>query len=170
MHLFGVPTQRDWADVETIEGFLVTEWPSVVIELGTGTGAFSLYLAGYCAANHARFYTYDTGKNEHPHSRPQPLCIEGVELLGGKVRKADVFAEETIEEIGSLLSPVSFVYCDNGDKPRELRMYAPLIPVGSFIGVHDFGHEITDISIPGFEIWREERFENSTNRILERVA
>ena len=49
-------------------------------------------------------------------------------------------------------------------------MYAPLIPVGSFIGVHDFGHEITDIGVPGFEIWREERFENSTNRILERVA
>ena len=167
MPLFGVPVQREWVDIETIEGFLVTEWPSIVVELGTGTGAFSLYLACYCASHGFRFYTYDTGENTHMHSRPHNPCLDAVKSIGGVVRKADVFSGDTIEEIASL-SP-SFIYCDNGDKIRELQTYAPLVPVGSFIGVHDYGHEITDIALPGFKVWREDSFENSTNRILERV-
>ena len=75
MRLFGVPVQREWIDIETIEDFLTTEWPSVVIELGTGTGAFSLYLAGYCAAQEAEFRTYDTGRNTHPPLSHCRICL-----------------------------------------------------------------------------------------------
>lgn len=170
MRLFGVPVQRDWIDIETVEGFLITEWPSTVIELGSGTGAFSLFLACYCASHGFKFRTYDTGLNKHPHSRPHAPCLAAVESLGGVVRKADVFSPETVEEIASHMQSPAFIYCDNGDKRRELLTYSAILPVGSFIGVHDFGHEITDISLPGFNVWREHLFENSTNRILQRVS
>ena len=168
----GVPVQREWHDIETIEGFLHTEWPSVVIELGTGTGAFSLYLASYCFAHGFKFRTYDLGDKPHPHQRPNARCLEAVVRLGGEVRIADVFDPEIVEEIGLALRDPCLVYCDNGDKPREIQTYAPLIPVGSFIGVHDFGTEVSqgDIDLSGFEVWREMQFIESPNRILKRVS
>lgn len=175
MPLFGVPLQRDWVDIETIEKFLVVEWPTTVIELGTGTGAFSLFLACYCATHGHKFRTYDTGLHTHEFSKPRQTCLDAIGQLGGVVRKADVFDPGTVEEIRSHLTSPSFIYCDNGDKPLELATYSKIVPVGSFIGVHDYGHEIHDITIEGFDVWREHLFDGSTNdvlsynRILKRV-
>jgi len=51
-----------------------------------------------------------------------------------------------------------FLYCDNGDKPKELSLYAPLIPKGSVIGTHDWGTEVHEESSEeliklGFEVY-----------------
>lgn len=38
----------------------------------------------------------------------------------------------------------SFLYCDDGNKPREIQVYAPVLPPGSVLGVHDWGTEISE--------------------------
>jgi cephalosporin hydroxylase len=166
--LFGVPVQREWPDIESLERFLVTEWPETVIELGTGTGSLSLFFAAYCAAHGFRFHTWDTGKMTHEHQAPHQRCLDAVAALGGEVHAGDIFDAETVSAIRWRITKKTFVYCDNGDKPRELRTYAPFMPMGSHIGVHDFGTEVRepDIRLEGFEVWEPEWFEGSTNRIL----
>ena len=48
----------------------------------------------------------------------------------------------------------TFLYCDDGDKPKEVNTYARYLNKGDAIGVHDWGEEI-DLSrevVPGFDI------------------
>ena len=37
---------------------------------------------------------------------------------------------------------VTVLYCDNGDKQREVELYAKHLRVGSILGVHDYNSEI----------------------------
>lgn len=173
----GVHSQRPWVDIWTVENFLVETWPKTVVELGTGTGAFSVYLATYCAFHGYAFHTLDTHQIRHsPFQTENTTCTDIVRRLGGHTLSLDVFAEGTIAWAGEVVAQhkPAFVYCDDGDKPREVAAYAPLLAPGDFLGVHDFGHEIlgSDLELDGFEFWKPELFEEcgSTNRVLERVS
>lgn len=173
MSLFALPVQRDWEDIQTMEDFLVSAWPALVVELGTGTGAFSLYLAGYCAIHGMEFHTFDTGKAEHSHQAPNKGATEAISMLGGHIHVMDVFDEWTISFIDDLVKKngVSFIYCDNGNKEREVEIYAPLLKKGDYLGVHDFGNEIRELPRDGFKEWHWELFEvtGSTNRIIRKL-
>lgn len=172
----GVPFQRKWVDVWAIEEFLVKVWPKMVIELGTGTGSFSTYLASYCAFHDYAFHTFDLKhRSQHPHVRQNPKCVDAIRKLGGVVHDRDIFDPGTQEMIHKLLvsdSP-AFLYCDNGDKPREVAAYCQMLKPGDFLGVHDFGTEIVERDLPqeSFALWNPDSFANlaSSNRILERI-
>jgi hypothetical protein len=174
----GVAMARRWVDVETIERFLSTKWPATVIEFGTGTGAFSVYLATYCKLNDGSFHTFDThALSPHPFSDRNDRCLSAVTCLGGTYRRADVFSAECVDVVGDLVRESggpAFIYCDNGDKPREVAMYCDTLRSGDFLGVHDFPEEITEDDLPkeAFVPWRPEMFEEkgSSNRIMECVA
>ena len=46
-------------------------------------------------------------------------------------------------------APRPFVlYCDNGNKPREVDAFASALHVGDFLAVHDLGTEIFAQDIP----------------------
>lgn len=38
----------------------------------------------------------------------------------------------------------ALVFCDNGNKPRELIEYAPILRPGDYLSVHDYGTEVMD--------------------------
>jgi hypothetical protein len=42
----------------------------------------------------------------------------------------------------------AFVYCDDGDKPREMRTYAPILRVGDYMMSHDVpsGNSVADLA------------------------
>jgi len=172
--LFAIPVQRDWEDLRTMEEFLVSAWPSLVIELGTGTGGFSLYLAGYCAIHGHSFHTFDLGDKDHSHQKPNMDALKAIRALGGHVHTSDVFSEGTVEVIRFLIGKSegpAFIYCDNGDKPREVNTYAPLLRTGDYLGVHDFGTEIHSLPYSGFKRWHWPIFEScgSTNRVIQKL-
>ena len=61
------------------------------------------------------------------------------------------------------------MFCDGGDKPHELRTFAPALKKGDIIACHDWGRAIKDEwvadDIKKFnlkEIYREERIKYNT--------
>jgi len=166
---------RPWVDVQTIEHFLSEKWPVTVIELGTGTGAFSVYLATYCWFNGFSFHTFDTHKlSDLPFHEMNGRCVEAVSRLDGNYHREDVFSTEIsdfIRDIVRASDGPALLYCDNGDKPREIKEYKDALRIGDFLGVHDFGFEVTEEDVPD-NFSHPSLFEDlgSTNRILERVS
>lgn len=79
----------------------------------------------------------------------------GVELNQAYVNKrianeasiiyGDCFSDLVKAQIGEIIhnaeGPV-LLFCDNGDKPREILEYSPMLRSGDFIAVHDYGTEV----------------------------
>ena len=64
----------------------------------------------------------------------------------------DAWADITIHMIKMWLEVVpvpAIIYCDGGDKPKELGLYAPLARPGDIVAVHDYGiYERSEVSSP----------------------
>jgi hypothetical protein len=58
----------------------------------------------------------------------------------------------------------TFLYCDNGNKPTELRLYAPHVRPGSVVGVHDYPKEINweAVKEAGMLDWEKLLFEEAS--------
>lgn len=117
-----------------------------IIELGTwhwGMSAFLALQARYRLS--AEFYTFDVKK--HPGWN-HPL----VEALDIEFALGDIFGEgkdRVVSTIENSPGPV-LLYCDNGDKPREVRTFAPYLQPNDYLCVHDWGTEIfeRDMEVP----------------------
>lgn len=138
----GVPCAQRFVDFYVWEGVLNGRTgesqkgvpPLVsIIELGTFQGGFSLYLAAQAQWRGLRFRTYDV--------------IAPERQIPGFVR-LDIFAKA--DSIGRFLSDhAPFVLlCDGGNKPRELRTFAPFMDEHSVIAVHDWDDEISETDVP----------------------
>jgi hypothetical protein len=173
----GTAIERKWSDIFTIDVFLARERPLVIIELGTGSGAFSCYLATYAHLNGASFHTFDSHHKTAPTKRANYRALQLVRKIGGRSYRRDIFTPESKTFIQSLIRQDRsvFLYCDNGDKAREVRTFAEDLKPGDFIGVHDYGFEVHErdlVSLVGasLEPWHPEFFErlSSSNRVFRK--
>jgi len=100
-----------------------------IIELGTGSGGFSTYLAFYMLLVDGTFHTFDHKKARYSHL---------IEKLDGHVHVMNIKKnEQTI--IDKINSPVrTLLLCDNGNKINEINTYARHIKKNDFIMAHDF--------------------------------
>ena len=175
----GVAIERKWADIFTIDVLLTTERPALIVELGTGSGGFSCYLATYAYLNGVRFHTFDLHEKGGVTKRRNDRSLRFVKQCGGSVHRRNVFDPATVALIGRLVSRggKAFIYCDNGDKPREIRTYLGPLKTGDLLGVHDFGSEVSDAAVaPMLEAgvcrhWNRGFFEAtaSSNRVFEKL-
>lgn len=108
---------------------------TAICELGTWKGGFSWWLWAQAQARDMRFATFDAIDYESK--------VPGFQRL-------DVFLdkERVLEWIHNLLSLPVVLFCDNGNKPRELREYTPHLPAGSLTFVHDWGTETMPEDVP----------------------
>ena len=145
--LFGIPVQQTWTALYMLEKLITNQKIEQIFELGTGDGALSLFF-GY---RDERFWTYDIKNNQ------------------------DVFSAKIINEIKFYLkvnwNSKSMVFCDNGDKPREIRTYAPLLKPGDFILAHDYRRpdgvpENFDYKSLGLETYRQPEWDKLKTYIL----
>lgn len=131
----GVAMAQIWADMVLWELLLNVRKFRAIIELGTFQGGFSWWLWAQTQVRKGmNFYTYDSVVPENP-----PPCFE----------KKDIFAEAG--ELGKLmrLNEPCVVFCDNGNKPRELQTFAEeLKSTESLLVVHDWGTEFFANDIP----------------------
>ncbi len=132
IHLFGLPMSQTFADVLLWERLLNAHPDMQIVELGTGEGGFSRYLATQAAFRGIDFVTFDL---------VQPAAeVPGFNLY-------DVFerpeAVQFFLELGSAI-----LFCDGGDKAREMATFAPMLQPGSLLVVHDWGVEVGDADVP----------------------
>jgi cephalosporin hydroxylase len=129
-----------------------------IVELGTWQGGFARYLGAQAESRGMSFTTFD---NIVPDRMPPGY--EYVNLL-----------EPTAPGLVRSKLPVpGILLCDDGDKPREVQVFAPLLQPGELLVVHDWGEEIVDDDVP-YELlerihWEEAEDLNAMSRVFVRV-
>lgn len=124
----GVPMAQYWCDLLLWESVLNEHPAKGIVEIGTWQGGLSWWLWAQCRARSMRFLTVDAVVPEF-----EPPEFE----------KLDVFARPDflVARILSIGEPL-ILFCDGGNKPRELREFAPFLnDPASLIAVHDWGME-----------------------------
>lgn len=106
-----------------------------IVELGTWQGGFSRYLYAQAQARGMDFLTFDVIEPDVPAPNFERLDI---------YRYADDLCERLAK-----MGPIA-LFCDGGNKPRELRTFPPALAEGSVILVHDWGTETMPEDVPDF--------------------
>lgn len=110
-----------------------------IIEVGTGQGALTTYLALWAMKLKLK-YTHSFDK--------KTLCNVGfLNDLGVALFLGDVFAPDCPLNSGSFYNETILFICDGGDKQREFETFAPRLKSGSIICAHDLGAEFFDEKI-----------------------
>ncbi len=116
------------------------ERPAVIIELGTWEGGFTCLL-GIAARN------YGLQLHSFGHDEINPRSVPWFAHLAGTLtfHRCDVFAEDTLRTFKALYTGGKVLaLCDNGSKPREFALLAPMLRPGDIIACHDIGGEYWD--------------------------
>lgn len=107
------------------------------VEIGTGDGALSLVLGIECyrRSHWKSLLTFDIER--------LPKCpYDLFEKIGICFVQADCFSEEAIEAIKDYVNSPVFFFCDGGNKVKEFKTFAPMLPPHSIIAVHDWRYEL----------------------------
>jgi len=123
--------------------------PMVAVELGTDEGGFAGRLADMLATWGGAVHTFDIAA-VGTRAGASPQSVQGgVEWLERdfpnlRCHLTDVLSDGVNPLVAECLASASptMLYCDNGDKHRELELYAPLLNVGDLLGVHDYATEV----------------------------
>ena len=160
---YGFEAQHRWEDCPVIAcEVLEVVRPKFALELGTAGGGFAAFLAGTLAAWGGSVVTVDIAVNDDLIAR-----------LEGSFANLSVWRGDCLSSVPPILDRLirgaeyqpCLVYCDDGNKPLEIELYAPLIPVGSLIGCHDYEDEVPSawvephLTALGFAPYRHEAFE-----------
>ncbi len=142
----GVPCAQIWIDFILWENVLnANPQCRAIVEIGTWKGGFSHFLYAQARARGMRFHTFDAvdPSREIPGFEKldcwSPVGLERIsKLLGGLDGR--VPAREDAEPV--------VLFCDGGNKPRELETFPPMCPPGSVFLVHDWGTETLPTDVP----------------------
>ena len=120
-----------------------------IMELGTGTGIFSCFLLMHCLHKDADFVTVNKYPNPHWGKLNNMRLIDRLQLAK-HIWQFDIFTDRAIKQITNYIGKVgqTILYCDNGDKPKEVATFAPYLKTGDIIAVHDWGTEFKNKDIP----------------------
>lgn len=160
-------------DFPEIAAILKPHAPKLVVELGTDRGGFSAFLAALVRKWGGEVFTFDIEAKFKPSLlREFPnLHFTAADIIGSGPLTGETPSKcERHPEIAALVArPGVFLYCDNGHKKTEIELYAPLLQVGSVLGVHDYNTEIMAdwvepfVAALGFEREGHERMEALRN-------
>ena len=133
--LFGRPVGQSWDDLglweKVLNEFDHLRW---IVELGTWEGGMSFYLAAQCFARRMVFHTFD--KN----SPTEWVC---------NFQKRDVLNYLLPDKVMDLIhAHPGILFCDDGNKRKEVLFYHFRLHKRSFIAVHDWGIEFEQDDIP----------------------
>jgi len=129
----GIGAAQIWADFILWEGLLNDHEIHGIFELGTYQGGFSWWLWAQAQARGIHFETYDA-------TEPEEWVPD--------FQRIDVFAEaDYVKRCLRMHKPV-ILFCDNGNKPRELKTFGPSLDPDSLVVVHDWGAEMLPEDVP----------------------
>jgi cephalosporin hydroxylase len=135
IELFGEMIRQSWADLFFINRILSKYRFERVIELGTGHGMLTVFLA-----MHSRCPVHSVELRGEPRNEVYRKAKETYDI---NFHMGDCFEDHLREELGRIIKKTyCLIYCDNGDKPKELETYAQYMTEGDVIMVHDKYKEV----------------------------
>ena len=146
----GAGMSQSYAAIYWQEYFIESNRFEYIVELGSQKGALSTYLANMAAITESFIFdTYEYYPDDRSwFSREHEGVGHWFEKLAEispyiNVNYKNVFTESTFNHIKENMEQFkTYIFCDGGDKLRELEMYAPLLKKGDRIAVHDWTMEI----------------------------
>ena len=134
--------------LETIKTIIRQHDSEIVIELGTGTSGFTHVIRDSLPED-VPVYTFDKyfpWKNKRWDINKEKVLKNCQDLLHRNVHffEKDIFLYPEIVEGYMICSKAKlFLWCDNGDKVKEVKLFSKLLKAGDMIGIHDWGEEIS---------------------------
>jgi len=156
--MFGVVIYKSWAEIFQLEA-LLNEYPcSTIIELGTGFGSTTIFLGAHSFMKGAKVFSYD---DKPTVTEPVQKIFDALDVTFEVI---DIFENE--KKIIDLINRPgrTLLYCDNGDKSKELSIWGYHLKKGDIALVHDYPEEIPQyildeaIDLYGLEPFEEEWF------------
>lgn len=137
--------------------------PGMIVEIGAWYGGLTALL---CGAGEVEVFSFETGDRGYPS-----MATQAALPLATFIR-ADVFEHaELVIELLRLRKDV-LLYCDGGNKVREVNLFAPHIAPGGVTGCHDWGREIrqpdVEAVLAGFEPFMPEATATGRSRFWRR--
>lgn len=135
-HYIGIPKCHP-LKLQGIISEILTENEQIkgIVEIGTMFGGLSCYLGAECIERgYKPLLTFDNKVWYKPKL---------FEKLKVNFVIDDCFSEKSLQLIKEYVkdTPVLFI-CDGGFKTKEFNTFAPLLPAGSVVAVHDWGIEV----------------------------
>jgi cephalosporin hydroxylase len=150
--------------IPVIQEFLTSLNFELIVELGTSWGGFTVVM--HEALPNAEIHTFDLFNKREPNFKWFETYTKNIRFY----RDVDVL-KEINKDVANLLKQRrvhKLLYCDNGDKPKEVDLYAKYLQPGDFIAVHDYNTEYHRDMVDknshiknNFEPWNHEIFEKN---------
>lgn len=117
-----------------------------IVEIGTGNGALTLVLGLWACRLNLILLTLDINP-----SQAEPIS-KVLDKLSVKRITLDEFSPVAIDSIRKHIGQEPcLMICDGGNKPRELNLWASMLPKGSIITGHDWTVEIQESDVKDME-------------------
>lgn len=131
----GISCSVTWYDLGAIAYILQTAQIRLIVEIGVEHGGLAAWLTAYCAYTGCRYCGID-------------ITLHALHAaVRGQIEERDAWSEPAVERVRHWMAETNgpaLIICDGGDKPRELRLYAPLLRPGDVLLGHDYHNEYTD--------------------------
>ena len=141
----GVSCSVTWLDLGAIAHILQIAGIRAVLEIGVEHGGLAAYLSAYCRATSTCTYLgIDITLNA--------LAPFVRETIGPMILERDAWSDATVQEVAQWLAVApspALIICDGGNKPKELKLYAPLLRHGDVLIGHDYHNEYGDDALVG---------------------
>lgn len=145
-----VPTSLTWHDIGVVLHTVQAGRVDLIVEIGVDQGGLSALLLAYAE--------YSRSQSLYPHLEYlgidinlDTVCQLVIDKHPRRFFRADAFNPETLEFVKRAISVSNrtLIFCDGGDKPREIRTYGPILRPGDFLLAHDYHNEYTDEALVG---------------------
>lgn len=142
----GIGIAQNWIQLGSIFEDLIRFDIKLLVELGVFLGGMSelMLLRAERVPNFDYFGTQLDYEQVYARLSGHPKIVRGDNFSSQIITQVDVLVGSTI---GSAM-----IYCDGGDKQKEMRLYAPILRIGDFLRAHDYPGETTPEFLEEFAI------------------
>jgi hypothetical protein len=148
-----VPIGQSWYDIGALIRLCARHEIVSFVEIGLMEGGLaSLMLSRVIFGESFRYLGIE---NEQKFLGPRFL-VASAWFGNFEILDADAFEQDTVMTVSKWIRKgvgPALIYCDDGDKPKELELYKSILRDGDLIAAHDLGHEfeIEDLQTEGLK-------------------
>ena len=126
---FGIKTSHTWHEIGALLRIINDYDIESFAELGCHVGGLGTMLSGRSEWRNFKYTGFDINGTSVDTQVMDKLsiCVTDIFQNADKIYK-------------DCKSGNTFIYCDNGDKVKEMRVYSKLLQLGDIIACHDYGN------------------------------